>query len=452
MKARRPRGTQDRTRISQLMYRQLERASQIFQLYGFDEIETPLFEHRDLFVHGLGTETDVVSKEMFSVLSPDAASKLQNGEPLKHDQRLVLRPEGTAGAVRAVIENGLLPLGAPPVKLWYIGPMFRAERAQKGRYRQFTQLGAEVFGTSDPLADAELIIMMMRYLVEIGLDPESMTLLINSMGDTDCRVPYQSELANYILAHQDELCAECVNRATTNPLRALDCKNEQCQAVLAAAPKITDFLSEQSRAHYDQVKTYLDEAGVAYVEEPRLVRGLDYYTHTVFEVQIKEGLGSQNAIGGGGRYDGLMKVAGGKDTPALGFALGLERIVLALQDQGVFTDELFAPSLDVFFALTDHQYSSKALELAECLRNDGISCQLDLQERSLKSQFKLADRLNTRLVVILGEDELAQGSVLVRNMQTKEETLVTFEDLPGVVSGEIYSAAFGLDWLLSDDE
>lgn len=400
-------------------------AFEIFGRCGYQPIETPLFEQTDLFVRGIGESTDVVSKEMFTVVSGGNMEKLLAGENLKAKSRLSLRPEGTAGTVRAVVQHDLVPQGGAPAKLMYAGPMFRAERPQKGRLRQFRQVGVECLGADEPTVDAEAIIMLMRFYEAIGIPASETTLLLNSMGCERCRPAYRDLVQQFIHSHSDELCEECNHRADINPLRAFDCKNEGCHHVMDDAPKITDYLCEDCKAHYEAVKGYLDAAGVAYVEDTRLVRGLDYYTRTVFEIQVDTGMGSQNAIGGGGRYDKLAKEVGGRDTPGLGFALGYERCVLALEALGAKQVEAAAPA--AFVACVDDSTRATAFNLVQQLRDKGLWIELDHQKRSLKSQFKLADKLHAPKVVILGPDEVAQGVAKVRDMQSHEEQAVALE-------------------------
>ena len=400
-------------------------AFEIFGRYGYRPIETPLFEQTELFVRGIGEATDVVSKEMFTAISGGNLQKLLNGEKLKGKSRLSLRPEGTAGVVRAVVQHDLVPQGGAPVKLMYAGPMFRAERPQKGRLRQFRQVGIECLGAEEPTVDAEAIIMLMRFFERIGIPAGDMRLLVNSMGCERCRPAYRELVRDFIRAHVDELCEECNHRAEVNPLRAFDCKNPDCARIMADAPKITDHLCPECREHYEAVKGHLEGAGLSYIEDPKLVRGLDYYTRTVFEVQVDNGMGSQNAIGGGGRYDKLAKEVGGRDTPGLGFALGYERCVLALEAAGA---NMMSPqSVDVFFACATDDVRPAAFEMAQIVRDAGTTAELDHQHRSLKSQFKLADKLGARRVAILGPDELAQGKVKVRDMGTHEEHLLDID-------------------------
>lgn len=440
MPVNKPKGTEDLIGADAVLWSYVrDTAEQVFTTYGYQPIEVPMFEQADLFVHGIGTATDVVRKEMFSVLSPDGYAKVSEGraDALKPDQRLALRPEGTAGSVRALVEHSLIPQGGAPAKLWYAGSMFRAERPQKGRLREFHQIGAEFLGASDPAADAETIIMFMRFIEELGIPATSVRLLINSMGDDACRPAYRDSVADYIRAHGEDLCEECRRRAETNPLRAFDCKNVHCHEVMEGAPKIADALCDDCRAHYAQVKAYIDARGIAYVEDPRLVRGLDYYTRTVFEVQVTDGLGSQNAIGGGGRYDKLVEVSGGKPTPGLGFAAGFERLVLAMKALEAPLPELARP--DVYVAVTGPEVALEAFSIGQDLRDCGLIVEADRQGRSLKSQFKLADKCGAAAVVVVGPDELAAGSLTVRDMQTHEETPVAVTHL-----AEHLAAALGL--------
>jgi len=305
--------------------------------------------------------------------------------------------------------------------------MFRHERPQKGRLRQFHQIGVECIGAAGPSADAEVIIMLMRFFEALGLPRGQMRLFINSMGDSACRPLYREALRAFILRSADGLCDECVRRADTNPLRAFDCKNPACAEVMAQAPQIDEALCGDCAAHYTSVRSLLDAAGVAYEENPQLVRGLDYYTRTVFEVQVDAGLGSQNAIGGGGRYDGLIEEFGGKPTPGLGFAVGIERIVLTLEAQGISVGAVPAP--DVFVAAVDEEARAAAFSVAQSLRDAGTPAELDHQGRSLKSQFKLADKLGVAWVVVLGPDELASGEATLRSMKTHEERRIPLDSL-----------------------
>jgi histidyl-tRNA synthetase len=303
--------------------------------------------------------------------------------------------------------------------------MFRAERPQKGRQREFNQVGVECLGAEAPTIDAEAIIMLMQFYAEVGIPRESMTLLVNSMGCEKCRPAYRERVREYMDAHRAELCDTCLGRMEINPLRAFDCKNASCKEVMADAPKITEHLCDDCRAHYDEVLSYLRGAGLNYIESPELVRGLDYYTRTVFEVQVTDGLGSQNAIGGGGRYDKLAAEVGGRDTPGFGFAMGFERCALALEAAGVV--EQAPTTCDLFVACAGDEFRGKVFEIAQAARAAGVRAEIDHQSRSLKSQFKLADKLGASYVAVLGADEAAAGCVRLRDMQTREEELLTTE-------------------------
>ena len=356
--------------------------------------------------------------------------------------RLSLRPEGTAGVVRAVAQHDLVPQGAAPAKLMYAGPMFRAERPQKGRQRMFNQVGIECLGAEDPSVDAEGIIMLMRFYAAIGIPMDATRLLVNSMGCEKCRPAYREAVRAYMNEHADAMCDECMRRAEINPLRAFDCKNPGCAEVMDGAPKISDYLCDDCREHYEAVKAYLKGAGVAFVEDPKLVRGLDYYTRTVFEVQVDQGMGSQNAIGGGGRYDKLCEEVGGRPTPGFGFALGYERCALAIQAAGYTFPS--AQHCDVFVACVDDSVRAEAFSLVQACRDAGVSAEMDHQHRSLKSQFKLADKVGARLVAVLGPDELAAGQVKVRNMQTHKERLAELGKVKELLSrfgGEPFGGA-----------
>ena len=428
-----PEGTKDLLPDEAAFWTQFKRtAAEVFGRYGYAPIETPVFEQTELFVRGIGEATDVVSKEMFTALSGENLKKLLEGGTVKAKSRLSLRPEGTAGVVRAVVQHDLVPQGAAPVKLMYAGPMFRAERPQKGRLRQFNQVGIECLGADEPTVDAEAIIMLMQFYEAVGIPRASMRLLVNSMGCDQCRPAYREKVFAYLHEHAGELCDTCLTRAETNPLRAFDCKNPDCAQVMEGAPKITDCLCDDCRAHYQTVKELLEGAGMAYEEDPTLVRGLDYYTRTVFEVQVVDGLGSQNAIGGGGRYDKLAEEVGGRPTPGLGFALGFERCVLALQAAGVEFPQ--ATRCEVFVACVDDSVRAQAFSLVQACRDAGLSADMDHQQRSLKSQFKLADKLGAHYVAVLGPDELVAGSVTLRDMQTHEEQTVPLNDVPRMVT------------------
>jgi histidyl-tRNA synthetase len=386
-------------------------AADLFGRYGYEPVYTPVFEHTEVFTRGIGEATDVVSKEMYTFED-------------KGGRSITLRPEATASVVRSALEHNLTANGAV-AKLYYVGPMFRYERPQKGRMRQFWQIGAELLGAAQPTADAELIMLLWRFFEACGIPAENMRLLLNSMGDENCRPVYRDKVAAYIRSHSADLCEECNRRADTNPLRAFDCKNPACAEVMAAAPLLRDELCDDCAEHYSAVKGYLDELDVPYIEDPSLVRGLDYYTRTVFEVQVEAGLGSQNAIGGGGRYDRLMQEYGGSATPGLGFALGFERTLLAMEAAGVRPEP--PVSTEVYVARVDDSVAEPVFRVLSHLRDAGVAAQADHQGRSLKSQFKQADKLGARFVLVVGPEEYAAGEATLRDMSTKAESRISLE-------------------------
>ena len=392
MQAQKAEGTRDLIGAEMRAWQKMQQiAAGVFEPFGFKPIETPAIEQVDVFVHGIGQSTDVVRKEMFRVFSGANLERVfteGTDTKLKPKQRLALRPEGTAGVVRAVVENNLVPQGSTPFKAYYAEAMFRGERPQKGRLRQFHQVGIEGLGAPDPAADAECIIMLMEFYKRLGFDLSKLRLLINSMGDAQCRPAYREQVKQFILDHADEMCDEC-------------------------------------REHYEQVKRYLDAAGIEYVEDPTLVRGLDYYTRTVFEVEAPgAGVGS---IGGVGRYDGLVELEGGKPTAGVGFAVGFERALLALQAFGSDLGADEAPC--VYVANAGKELRQNVFAITQELRAAGIVTEADYQGRSLKAQFKQADKVGAKLILVLGGDELAAGKVKVRDMQSHDEVLADLDNV-----------------------
>jgi histidyl-tRNA synthetase len=409
-----PKGTVDLVGESARMWDYcMSVAREVFERYSFESIYTPIFESTEVFTRGIGEATDVVGKEMYTFTD-------------KGDRPITLRPENTAGVVRAAINAGLTVQGAG-AKLYYGGPQFRYERPQKGRQRQFYQIGAEALGYGSPETDAEIIVMLWNYFIGLGIPESSMRLLLNSMGCNDCRPAYRDTIRQFILDNAGALCDECNRRADTNPLRALDCKNPSCQAVLSDAPSMMGSLCDACAVHDREVRDLLSLVQVPYQQDDSLVRGLDYYTRTVFEIQTDVGLGSQNALGGGGRYDGLFEALGGKPTPGIGFALGFERTALALKAAGVSLDAV--GECDVYVACATESVRTRAFDFAAQLRDAGYYVQLDLARRSLKSQMKAADRAHAWFTAILGPDEDERGGVVLRNMETKEEQFVVYEEL-----------------------
>ncbi len=431
-----PKGTEDLTGGRARAWREFTAcAERVFSLYGYEFAETPVLERHDLFARSAGEGTDIMRKEIFAVRSMGAMDALARGEQLKADQQLALRPEGTAGIVRAAAQHSLVAGGSAPAKLWYAGPMFRCERPQKGRLRQFHQVGVECLGADSAAADAEAIIMCMRFFEELGIPRASMRLLVNSMGDEECRGPYTEKVRAYMRAHEAELCEECRRRADENPLRSFDCKNEDCKQVMAGAPRFADNLCESCRMRFGELCALLDAAGLSYEVDERLVRGFDYYTGTVFEVQACEGTGAQSAIGGGGRYDKLMGEVAGRDVPGLGFAVGFERIMLALEAAGAALGAAQEPC--VYVACAGDELRAKVFSIVQGLRDAGVRVQADLQGRSLKAQFKQANKAKAAFTVVVGPDELSRGEVQVRDMASHEEELVALDDLAACLAARL---------------
>lgn len=382
-------------------------ARALLETFGYAEIKIPIFEFTELFARGLGTSTDVVEKEMYTF--EDRDGKL-----------LTLRPEGTASVIRAYIEHHLWT-ERPLTKLYYIGPMFRHERPQAGRFRQFYQVGAEVLGPSSPLADIELLILLDRFFRALGV-PRT-TLLLNSLGCPLCRPAYRDALQRFLRSRAAELCEACRQRIDTNPLRVLDCKRDTCRAVTRDAPVITGFLGPECVEHFDEVRAGLDATGIRYQLDPRLVRGLDYYTKTAFEITA-EGLGAQNTIAAGGRYDGLVEALGGPPTPGVGFALGIERVVSLLKP-GIAPPR----TPDIFLAALGQAARPHMVRILKDARDAGLRIETDYDQGSLKSQMRRADRVGARYTVILGDDELAKNIAVIRDMTNKSQTEVRLAEL-----------------------
>lgn len=406
-----PRGTQDilpdRTPAWVLVE---SRFRDTLMRYGYGEIRTPLFEHTELFQRGVGESTDIVQKEMYTFSDRKGRS-------------LTLRPEGTASTARAFVEHKLYA-GTKPWKVFYIGPMFRYERPQAGRYRQHQQVGAELVGAETPAADFELIALITDMLAAVGLT--GTRALVNSVGDAACRPGFTQKLREYLKGREDDLCPDCVRRVEMNPLRVLDCKVPGCREVAAHIPSIQEHLCDDCRAHQARVLELLDGAGIAYTVDDRLVRGLDYYTRTVFEIQ-HGGLGAQNAVGGGGRYDGLVEEVGGPATPAVGFSTGVERILLAMEADGVVLPGPIAPEVAVVVAGGEAERAA-AQWLARRLRA-GRRVEVDLLERGLGAQMKTAHKAGARAVIVVGEGELAEGRWTVKDMASGEQESVADADL-----------------------
>ena len=390
-------------------------ARDVFEGFGFSEIRIPILERTELFSRGIGEATDIVEKEMYTFVDRSGNS-------------LTLRPEATASIARAYLEHQLYTFD-PVAKLYCIGPMFRYERPQKGRFRQFYQIDAEVFGVENAMVDAEVIVMLIHFLKRVGF--EKLELQINTLGDRNCRPKYREELKRFLESKSFQLCEDCQRRLQTNPLRIFDCKVETCQEAIADAPKVSDFICAECRKHFDQVKQYLGAAGLSYTLNPRMVRGLDYYTRTAFEV-VSYQLGSQNAVAGGGRYDNLFQEIGGLEIPGIGFAIGMERLVSLLP-----RDKEFISYPHLFIAALGQGPSKEAYRIINQLHLEGIRAELDYEGKSLKSQMRRADKLKARYVLILGEDELKRGKAALRNMETKSQEEISINNIITVLKDKV---------------
>jgi histidyl-tRNA synthetase len=390
-------------------------AREVFEGFGFSEIRIPILERTELFSRGIGEATDIVEKEMYTFTD-------------KSGNSLTLRPEATASMARAYLENQLYTFD-PVAKLYCIGPMFRYERPQKGRYRQFYQIDAEVFGVDNPMVDAEVIVMLIHFLERVGL--EKLELQINSLGCRKCRPRYREELKSFLTKKSFQLCEDCQRRLETNPLRIFDCKVETCQEAIADAPQVIDFIDDECQNHFGKVKEYLEAAGLTYILNPRMVRGLDYYTRTAFEV-VSYQLGSQNAVTGGGRYDDLFKDIGGLDVPGIGFAIGMERLISLLPK-----DKEFVQYPHLFIAALGGETNREAYRLVNQLHLEGIRAELDYEGKSLKSQMRRADKLKARYVLILGEEELKKGRAVLRNMKTKSQEEIPMKGIVQTLKSKV---------------
>lgn len=406
--AAKPKGTRDVLPDETAKWRVLEGViDDVCRVFNYGEIRTPIFEHTELFLRGVGDTTDVVGKEMYTFEDRGGRS-------------LTLRPECTTSTVRAYLENSLA--AAPqPVKLYYVGPMFRYDKPQAGRYKQFTQFGLEAFGSSDPAIDAEVIMLAMDFFKRLKLD--NIKLLINSIGCPECREAYRQKLIAYFADNKEQLCKDCKERLEKNPLRVLDCKVPACKALAENAPVMLDNLCGECADHFGQVKSYLEAMGIAYTVSGKLVRGLDYYTKTVFEIVTADD-GTDLTICGGGRYDGLVELCGGKPTPGIGFAAGLERVLLALEKS---SGELSTANqqLSCYVAALGASAKLTAMQTAMKLRDAGVAAELDFQDRSLKAQMKQAGKLGVRFVVMIGDNEIASGKYIIKDMD--EGTQVEIE-------------------------
>ena len=385
----------------------VDTAKKVFSKYGFERIITPILEETELFRRSVGDETDVVSKEMYTFSTGD-----------DKEQSYTLRPENTASAVRAYLENKVY--GKENLTKWfYMGSMFRHDKPQAGRHREFHQFGAEVLGSPSPVVDSEVICMIVQLLKDFGL--KDLNVEVNSVGCPNCRPTYRQKLIEFFEPKKDQLCGDCQERLYKNPLRLLDCKNETCKALSVGAPEIHEHLCEECNTHFEELKTLLDAANIQYNLNPRLVRGLDYYTKTAFEVQYTP-LGAQSAVAGGGRYDGLVEELDGPHTPAIGFAMGMERLLLALEKQNLLPEPTIEPA--VFVVALGETAKLEAFKICQTLRSAYITAEMDGQGKSMKAQLKYANKIHAKYVIILGDDELAKQEAIIRFMETSEQETV----------------------------
>lgn len=377
--------------------------------YGFKEIRTPVFEHTELFARGVGQTTDVVQKEMYTF-------------DTKGGESVTLRPEGTAGAARAMLEHGLVN-DSLPIKASYFVSCYRYEKPQAGRLREFHQFGLECYGTQSPVADAELICAAQSIFDRLGI--KQLRLEINSIGCPTCRAEYHKALKEYFYGYKDELCETCNSRLEKNPMRILDCKSPVCSKIAQGAPKITDYLCDECKEHFASVQKYLDAAGVEYTVNPTIVRGLDYYTKTVFEF-VTDFIGAQGTVCGGGRYDGLIEELGGKHLPSLGFAMGIERLLMLMDKQGI---EIPKPSTcDLYVAVMGESASLKSFEIIKAVRSCGLIAETDVVGRGLRAQMKYADKIGAKFSMVLGDNEIEQGKAVIKNMSSGEQTEIVLDD------------------------
>ncbi|KGF13029.1 histidyl-tRNA synthetase [Peptostreptococcus sp. MV1] len=407
-----PRGTKDIIPAEAYKWNYLEgKFRDLCRLYGYEEIRTPVFEHTELFKRGVGDTTDIVQKEMYTFKD-------------RGDRDLTLKPEGTAGVIRAFIENKMYA-ETQPTKLFYITPCFRYERPQSGRQRQFHQFGVEAIGSDTPSLDAEVISLAMQFLGEAGL--KDLTVSINSVGCPVCREEYNKLLKDYLAAKADVLCDLCNDRRDKNPMRVIDCKNETCQANIVDIPLMADHLCDDCKDHFTKLKSYLDEMGINYLVDKKIVRGLDYYKRTAFEI-ISNDLGAQSTVCGGGRYDGLVEQIGGPSGySGIGFGLGAERLLLTLEANGVEIDN--PNHTDIFVVTIGDRAKLKSFSILKDLRVNHISADKDHLDRSLKAQFKYSNKINSRYTIVIGDDELDKDEATLKNMETGDQKLIKISEL-----------------------
>lgn len=408
-----PRGTQDILPEQSFKWQTVEAIIRdTCNVYQYKEIRTPIFEHTELFTRSVGDTTDIVQKEMYTFED-------------RGNRSLTLRPEGTASTVRAYVEHKLFGQPDQPVKLYYMGPMFRYERQQAGRYRQFVQFGIEAIGSADAAVDAEVIALAMDVYKKAGL--KDIKLVLNSLGDNESRTAHKEALVAHFAPRIDEFCGDCQQRLEKNPLRILDCKKDRDHELMASAPQLTDYLNDESAAYFEKVKAYLEVLDISYELDPNLVRGLDYYNHTAFEIMsTASGFGAITTLAGGGRYNGLVEELGGPSSPGIGFAMSIERLLLALEAEQVEIEDKSAS--DAYVIALGDAPKLEAMKIVKSLRDAGISAEMDYADRKLKAQMKSADRKKSQFVFILGEDELASRSVQIKELATGDQQMVTIEE------------------------
>ncbi|GGD03934.1 histidine--tRNA ligase [Pontibacillus salipaludis] len=409
-----PRGTQDILPGEVEKWQFVESVlSDVCRRYNYKEVRTPIFEHTELFQRGVGDTTDIVQKEMYTFEDRGGRS-------------LTLRPEGTASVVRSFVQNKVYGLPNQPTKYYYFGPMFRYERPQQGRMRQFVQFGIEALGSDDPAIDAEVIALAMNSYQELGL--QSLKLVLNSLGDQESREEHRKALISHFDPYREELCEDCQVRLDQNPMRVLDCKKDKDHPAMSTAPSILEYLNDYSRTYFENVKSYLDKMGIPYTIDPNLVRGLDYYNHTAFEIMSEsEGFGAITTLSGGGRYNGLVEEIGGPETSGIGFAMSIERLLMALEAEGVTLP--LEEKLDCYIVALGEEAEKEAAGVVYQLRKAGIQVDKDYAGKKVKAQFKSADRLQAKYVLVLGENELANGQINVKRMATGDQETIALADV-----------------------
>ena len=409
-----PRGTQDILPGTSEKWQYVEKQlADLCRRYNYKEIRTPIFEHTELFQRGVGDSTDIVQKEMYSFED-------------RGERSITLRPEGTASVVRSYVQNKVYGLPNQPTKYFYMGPMFRYERPQQGRQRQFVQFGIEALGSDDPAIDAEVLALALNSYQELGLT--SLKLVLNSLGDLESREAHREALVKHFDPHRAELCADCQVRLDQNPLRVLDCKKDRDHPAMSTAPSILEYLNEYSENYFREVKKYLDAMGIAYEVDPNLVRGLDYYNHTAFEIMSEaDGFGAITTLSGGGRYTGLVQEVGGPETSGIGFAMSIERLLMALEAEGI--DLPIDEGLDTYMVALGEDAEKAAVRLTYELRKAGIQVDKDYLGKKMKAQFKAADRLHAKYVLVLGDQELENNVINVKTMDTGEQKEVSLDEI-----------------------